>query len=904
MRLKAMFPVLLAAMMLLTTEACGLSIPDSATTDTSNTTAATQSTTVSADATPTVTPLPSITADSLKLVYEDDFSSVDWLVSTSEDVSYSYQDGKYVVTVTDEDYMHWSYAPLPLQSNFMAQVQANDVTPSKDTKYFIVFRLKESGSGNEYYTFEISDDYYLVRKHIKDDWVTLQHEQSEYIKTDGSTNELKVACLGNFVEVHVNGQRLVTLRDDSLKEGYLALGSSGMGNTTIFDNFKLYHFTSQYIGKVDPGLIDPAQAEGGITAQSVPPSGGKVTITDPTSVLNGFEIDVPAGAYTDALTFNVSYSPAPEIDYPDVRAISPLITIDNGGSYAERLMTVKIPARIPKDEFALAFIYDAETGQFEGIPLVKEDAVSITITIRRFINIIVLSIKEQALAGARDITTGFLPGRDDWEMVNYGSYITPGGNCAGMSLSSLFYFDFLNGVIEEESPSEEEIEMMRLNGMPLLVGENPAPDFWVDDVMALQLVSVVQQDYIAFFRKYAPDFIASRALYPNPAIVSTDPATVYDCFRLSMLLTGQPQMIGVSGLSTNSAGVPERVAHAMVAYAVSSEGIWVADPNDSTHRGRLIRFEGGQLLASAADGFDVPWDYFWYTGKGAWLSWDQVETRFDEIEETGDSLFPDYTITLTDGNGRRYNLADYDLETPLVVDTETIDLQITAEIPVAMALYDAEMEIWAEGGAPRSQWTIDTLHSGDNPAGFLVMGDASTVATQQDWRWVDFKWVNIQYQTAVPSPTTATPYVSGTIDGISVSVASSEAFDDGTTWYTFRVEASGTATGSAGASVRTAGIVKTSGADIQFSVAKMEYFNAASWLAAYDSTRTKYVRAQADPETTGWTVSYLVNIWYGPGDAWPSPTDVILRIELAAPGDAYQDNVYQMVEKPVNFPRP
>jgi len=144
-----MFPVLLAAMMLLTTEACGLSIPDSATTDTSNTTAATQSTTVSADATPTVTPLPSITADSNKLVYEDDFSSVDWLDSTSEDVSYSYQDGKYVVTVTDEDYMLWSYAPLPLQSNFMAQVQANDVTPSKDTKYFIVFRLKESGSGND-----------------------------------------------------------------------------------------------------------------------------------------------------------------------------------------------------------------------------------------------------------------------------------------------------------------------------------------------------------------------------------------------------------------------------------------------------------------------------------------------------------------------------------------------------------------------------------------------------------------------------------------------------------------------------------------------------------------------------------------------------------------------------------
>jgi len=47
----------------------------------------------------------------------------------------------------------------------------------------------------------------------------------------------------------------------------------------------------------------------------------------------------------------------------------------------------------------------------------------------------------QDICSLKDIDSGFRPGIDDWEFTNYGSYITPDGECEGQSLTALWYYD-------------------------------------------------------------------------------------------------------------------------------------------------------------------------------------------------------------------------------------------------------------------------------------------------------------------------------------------------------------------------------------------------------------------------------------------------------------------------------
>ncbi|MDD5591616.1 MAG: hypothetical protein PHY18_06825, partial [Dehalococcoidales bacterium] len=126
-------------------------------------------------------------------------------------------------------------------------------------------------------------------------------------------------------------------------------------------------------------------AEVDLTTQSIPSSGGVIVVDKPGDPLDGMKLDVPAGAYSDSRSFEISYAPIKGHDFNEYfNPISPMITVKNGGEYSEELMMVTIPVTIPDDSFAMAFYFDAATGKLEGIPLVDETPNSITIATRHF----------------------------------------------------------------------------------------------------------------------------------------------------------------------------------------------------------------------------------------------------------------------------------------------------------------------------------------------------------------------------------------------------------------------------------------------------------------------------------------------------------------------------------------
>ncbi len=127
----------------------------------------------------------------------------------------------------------------------------------------------------------------------------------------------------------------------------------------------------------------------GVSVSSVTTSinrgGGTIVVTDPASPLAGMKITVPPDSFEDPVRFDVSSAPIDEHSFgEDFNPITPLITIDNGGGYSEELLEVTIPVTVPEGHFAMGFLYDEETGQLEGLPLISQDDSSITVTTRHF----------------------------------------------------------------------------------------------------------------------------------------------------------------------------------------------------------------------------------------------------------------------------------------------------------------------------------------------------------------------------------------------------------------------------------------------------------------------------------------------------------------------------------------
>ena len=202
-----------------------------------------------------------------------------------------------------------------------------------------------------------------------------------------------------------------------------------------------------------------------VASQTVGAGGGTISISKAGDPLDGLEITIPQGAFSD--TKNITVSEAPIVSHEfgeNFHPISPVITVQNVSGYADDVITVKIPVVVPENHVAIGALYDEKTGDFECIPLIDQTENSVTLATRTFIpsasasvkkgifksfkaedalsvgNLLVLSLEESKLKGTPIIKTGFTPGVDDWEFVNRGSYIEPGGICAWQSVSAMWYY--------------------------------------------------------------------------------------------------------------------------------------------------------------------------------------------------------------------------------------------------------------------------------------------------------------------------------------------------------------------------------------------------------------------------------------------------------------------------------
>jgi uncharacterized protein (TIGR02145 family) len=370
-------------------------------------------------------------------------------------------------------------------------------------------------------------------------------------------------------------------------------------------------------------------------------TGGEIRVTKSDSPVDGMKIWVPGNSFSTSQTFDISYADIESHDFgAHFNPISPMITIACDGGYADELMNITIPVKVPDGHFAMGFVYDEETGTLEGMPMLEATGDSITVQTRHFLsgnqlhasnsalkssrstankglNMIISSLSESVLKGQSVISSGFKPGVDDWEFVNYGSYLAPGGHCAGQSMTSMWYY--YEQKLNEEPPLFHRYD--RVNN-PLVPNT-----LWQDNGVGYRFASVIQKDM---------DF---EGWIDRILLESYLPEMVFKMFAASILVTGEPQLV----LIRNSDG---QGGHAMVVYQVNlSQGkLYIADPNFPNNRhpgtnaesirtidlvdGRLKPYETGLTAGSGS----ISMDQIGYFAKTTYIDWSQIGKRFAELQ--------------------------------------------------------------------------------------------------------------------------------------------------------------------------------------------------------------------------------------------------------------------------------
>ncbi|MBN1447595.1 MAG: IPT/TIG domain-containing protein [Bacteroidetes bacterium] len=311
-----------------------------------------------------------------------------------------------------------------------------------------------------------------------------------------------------------------------------------------------------------------------VASGDIPPQGGMLTVSTPGTPVTGLQITVPAQSYPEERSFTVSYADILNHGFDEkVTVLSPLITFSNGGGYADSAMLIRIPIRLPAGQYAMAFFYDRDTHSLEGIPIVAltDDAVYVATrhlasdhlgfakaqssmrTLRAWIDVLVLGIETEELTGK--ISTGFTPGVDDWEFINWGSYLTPGGHCTGQSLTAIWYY--VNKKLRGAQDLYNQMDKVHADSM------------WMDNTRGYRFASVVWKGLKWEDRK---NWLYGYFQQIGLTKFSVD-SLHYLAFAFSMRTTGKPQLTEIWRLDGGWKG------HAMIVYETDGGTLRIADPN-------------------------------------------------------------------------------------------------------------------------------------------------------------------------------------------------------------------------------------------------------------------------------------------------------------------------------------
>ncbi len=468
-----------------------------------------------------------------------------------------------------------------------------------------------------------------------------------------------------------------------------------------------------------------------VEAESVGTGGHTIRVNRPDSPLHGMEITVPEGSYPEETYFSVSYRPIESYSGdPNFQPVTPLITIANGGTYSDRVISVKIPVEIQDGFHYMAFYYDEDTGRLEGIPELDHDDHSLTIATRHFSNILINRMVWSIFLSDYPIESGFEVGKDNWQFSNDGTYLEPDGLCNGMTIAAMHYYR------EKRKGKEKRQPLFGLYN-------NGTPGFTRDDDQAIKLCSTIQNWGID-----------SPFLYWLDLHKKKNDTWTYFMFIHALLLTGRPQYVAIFADSDN---MTKGSGHAMVVYKRHGSALYVADPNLPNDSDVKIEF---QWSSSDNDtnslGHFMPFVSSWntgsqhtdfkevnYVGYTALLDHRDVKDLWDELDKKSvpwnsydatylTEEYPSYRMVVVREDGTTEPLTSSYRTT-----AQTLTIKIITD--------NFTPRITSENGTCTADDTCQLpLNPGHNKIGIFIEAYVdSRLSPRKYWTWTDFKYYDI-----------------------------------------------------------------------------------------------------------------------------------------------------------------
>lgn len=496
-----------------------------------------------------------------------------------------------------------------------------------------------------------------------------------------------------------------------------------------------------------------------VASANIGSGGGNVNVTS--GNLTGLSINIPKNAFTETRTIKVSTAEITSASLGKyVNPITPVIKIENGGGYANNIIKIKIPIQLPSGHFPMGFFIDETNNKLEPIPIIDYDQSSITVATRHFststisqgtkqlrtrlfdsyTKLLISSISESILNAQTVINSGFNVGVDDWEFVNFGSYISPPGHCAGQSLAAMWYF--YEKKLKNSPALFHQFDKINTKTQPAVM--------WQDNPLGYRFSSVIQEDFKWTKWSEEMDF---RSKYPSIS---------WKAFAAAMLVTGEPQSV----LIRNSQG---KGGHAMIVYKVNmaEKKLYIADPNypnnispsDNAVSIRTIDYVNDKFNPyftglNAQDSTSIEMDQISYFAKTAYIDWEQLGKRWKEVENQtigsiAPNAFPSYTI---------WDEKGFEVTNEMILGTDSLNVKVIS--PDAELFYNDKnihvigLHVYDQNGKMvgienNKNYNVKVkLKEGSNVFGFYVFGWRKSAKYKNGKyidQFVDFKWLNITY---------------------------------------------------------------------------------------------------------------------------------------------------------------
>lgn len=535
---------------------------------------------------------------------------------------------------------------------------------------------------------------------------------------------------------------------------------------------------------------------------TIDPAGGTVT-TPSGSPIAGMVINVPSGSYSDANTLAVGYSTIPASTLPvSATPITPLIHIDNGGQSASQIMTISVPITLDPGDIPVVLGYRPETGKWQGLTVSAMDSNSVTLATRKFTDFIIqkrtitelsnlvasVSVSRSSLMRASPhvesasverswLDSGFRLGVDNWDFPNYGTFPSPGGDCEGMSQTSMWYYVnkrwgswyAWHNTPPEGAPDEDSL----FNRFDNSLYSFKTPNYPDDNVLGFRFASEVQPKTGTYWEHYKDVF--AREITPG---FLTFAQVVH-----AIEATGEPQLLWLDG-------------HAILTYKVDKGGIWIADPNYPRNQGVIpFNYETFKLGPYVNPDMEV-YTNVGYIDKESVADWDSIPPLWSLVENQtiGNGDFPVYRISIQEKNKDGAWQAARQVYTGDVRPDMTVQLvhgntnKILVEQSAGPMSYNTSWRIVdASGtsvgnGSPSSLGRAGVrLKLGPNRFGIRIF---SAPDDHSGTGWAAFRWVDV---TGTPAALPATEVLTNGFtahwegldgaDGYAIDVSESEDFN-------------------------------------------------------------------------------------------------------------------------------